>query len=88
MSSSFSKTTNSKVSGKVKSSFGWLKVKSDYEAELDTNSNSSRQTVMTTMRIERYYASVKENKSPLSADAATLLDRKDYVGFYKACGEY
>jgi len=38
------------------------------------------------MRIERYYSSVKEEISPLSNDAYTLLDKQDYVGFFKSCG--
>merc|ERR1719162_786911 len=38
------------------------------------------------MRIERYYSSVKEELSPLSEDALTLLDRQDYIGFFKSCG--
>ncbi len=38
------------------------------------------------MRIERFYSSVKEEASPLSDDAATLLEAEDYVGFFKACG--
>merc|ERR1711957_477251 len=39
-----------------------------------------------TMRIERYYSSVREELSPLSEDALTLLDRQDYIGFFKSCG--
>lgn len=38
------------------------------------------------MRIERYYASVQEESSTLSNDAATLLARDDYIGFFKSCG--
>jgi hypothetical protein len=38
------------------------------------------------MRIERYYNSVREEVSPLSDDATTLLDGDDYIGFFKACG--
>ncbi len=42
--------------------------------------------ITATMSIERYYSSVKEEVSPLAADALTLLDAQDYVGFFKACG--
>ena len=42
--------------------------------------------VIATMRIERYYASLKEEVSPLSPDAATLLENQDYIGFFKSCG--
>lgn len=38
------------------------------------------------MRIERYYASVREEVSPLSTDALYLLANEDYIGFFKACG--
>jgi hypothetical protein len=38
------------------------------------------------MRIERYYSSVREELSVLSSDALALLNRQDYVGFFKACG--
>ena len=38
------------------------------------------------MRIERYYASVREDVTPLSNDAGALIDAGDYIGFFKACG--
>ncbi len=38
------------------------------------------------MRIERYYASVKEEVSTLVEPAVELLSRQDYLGFFKACG--
>merc|ERR1712161_100839 len=39
-----------------------------------------------TMSIMRYYSSVREELSPLSEDALTILDRQDYIGFFKSCG--
>ena len=41
---------------------------------------------ITNMRVERYYSSVKEETSPLSTDAYTMLDKQDYVGFFQSCG--
>ena len=38
------------------------------------------------MRLERYYSSLREEVSPLSADASALLQEQDYVGFFQACG--
>ena len=38
------------------------------------------------MRIERYYSSIREELSSLTDDALTLLDRQDYIGFFKGCG--
>ena len=43
-------------------------------------------TMSSTMRIERYYSSVREEISPLSKSSKALLEREDYVGFFKACG--
>lgn len=43
-------------------------------------------TIAATMRIERYYSSVREEISPLSSDAKQLLTDQDYVGFFMACG--
>ncbi len=57
--------------------------------EVGRNSSSSGERyryMATTMRIERYYSSVREDVSLLSPDASALLDRQDYVGFFKACG--
>jgi len=78
--------SSTKVSAKAKSSFGWGRVKASAEVNVDANLTVKSHIMMTTMRIDRYYASVMENKAPLSEDAKTLLGRKDYVGFYKACG--
>ena len=60
-------------------------------AQSSSSSSSSKvkakmHVISATMRIERYYSSVREEVSPLSPDAATLLERQDYVGFFKACG--
>ena len=42
--------------------------------------------ISATLKIERYYSSVKEDQSPLADDAVALLAAEDYVGFFKACG--
>jgi len=42
--------------------------------------------ITSTMRIERYYSSIREELSSLTDDALTLLDRQDYIGFFKGCG--
>ncbi len=45
-----------------------------------------KQMLITSMFIERYYASVKEDVNPLAANAISLLQNEDYVGFFKSCG--
>ena len=42
--------------------------------------------MVATMKIQRYYSSVREEVSQLSEDANTLLERQDYVGFFMGCG--
>lgn len=41
---------------------------------------------VSTMRLERYYTTIDESISVLSTDAKSLLEKQDYVGFFKACG--
>jgi hypothetical protein len=38
--------------------------------------------------MDSYYASVDESGTPLSTDAAALLDREDLPGFFASCGPY
>jgi len=76
------------MQGKVSGSFGYYGIKAEFNAEASSNSKfeKTKHIVTATMRIERYYSSVKEEKSDLSPDALELLTSKDYVGFFKACG--
>lgn len=89
---SFEGATESNASGKsrkLKVGFFTAKLtKKKYESSTTSTSKVNSKTFMvsTTMRIERYYASVKEEVSPLSASAADLLEKQDYVGFFKSCG--
>jgi len=74
------------ISSQVKGSFGWGKIRASVEASGSVSGSSSSHIVAVTMRIERYYGSVKENSATLSSDALELLNRRDYTGFFKACG--
>jgi len=69
-------------------SFGYyaVKAKVDYNRNSQVQSESSRRMITSTMRIERYYSSIREELSSLTDDALTLLDRQDYIGFFKGCG--
>merc|ERR1719157_428649 len=69
-------------------SFGYyaIKRKVDYNLNSQAQSESSRRMITSTMRIERYYSSIREELSSLTDDALTLLDRQDYIGFFKGCG--
>ena len=76
------------MSGKVSGWFGYWGIKAELSAERKSTSKHTTKThvVSSPMRIEHYYSSVKEDQSDLSSDAFELLDNKDYIGFFKACG--
>lgn len=88
---SASASSSSDTDVKVKVKPFSLSVKVTKTETKTSESSSSKETgkqyvVNAVMRIERYYASVKEDVSPLSNSASTLLENQDYVGFFKACG--
>ena len=93
LSDSFTDLTSSvdvesELESKLSGTFGYGSVKAEYDAEVNstTKFNSQLNFVVSTMRIERYYSSIREELSPLSDDAFQLLDSQDYIGFFKACG--
>ena len=78
---------------RVSHTFGYAKIKASSEESFETGTDiavnqnvPSARLVVATMRINRYYTSIREELSPLTADAKTILDNKDYVGFFKSCG--
>ena len=83
----FSGTNNlaADLASSLSDTFGYEGIKK--EAKFDAaNSESSVRMVISTMRIERYYSSVRDEISPLSPAALKLLDSQDYIGFFKSCG--
>ena len=42
--------------------------------------------LVASMRVDRYYSSIKENEAHFSKDALQLLENEDYVEFFKSCG--
>ncbi len=67
--------------------FAYLKKIADQiDATKNDRFNPRKYFAASTMRVERYYSSIMEENSPLTADAHELLDKQDYVGFFMACG--
>ena len=64
----------------------WMQRRVRSETRSTTATKARFRMVSATMRLERYYASVREEVSPLADDAMLLLETQDYVGFFKACG--
>ena len=76
------------LSKSFSTSFAYGSVKKEFEQTYDSSSTSTSTVhyILSSMRIERYYASVKDEASQLTADAAFLIQNQDYIGFFKACG--
>jgi len=76
------------MEGSMSASFSYWIVKGEVSVSASSSGKYTSQSrmIVATMRIERYYSSVREELSPLSDDALTLLDRQDYIGFFKSCG--
>lgn len=67
-------------------SYGKIVQKNKVDYKSDSKSTAKSRTMSATMSIMRYYSSVREELSPLSEDALTILDQQDYIGFFKSCG--
>lgn len=78
----------SELEGAMSASLGIGPIKAAVSGSFSSSSKQSgeSQIIVASMKLERYYSSVREEASPLAVDAFTLLDRQDYVGFFKACG--
>ena len=50
------------------------------------NDNRLTRYLVADMRIERYYATLREDSSQLTENALTLLQTQNYAGFFLSCG--
>ena len=64
----------------------WLRAQVSSKVTSSTKVEKTSYFTIASMRIERYYASVREDVTEISPPAVQLLDRQDYVSFFKACG--
>lgn len=76
------------MSGKLGVGVSYASVTVEVSASAATSSKVQTKThnIVATMQIMRYYSSVREEISPLTPNSWDLLERQDYVGFFKACG--
>jgi len=89
--SSADEQKNSKEwSGNIQASlsYGWAKshVESTSRKLGETNTQNKMHYIIATMKTERYYSSVDETSSQLSASALSLLEDGQYLSFFQACG--
>jgi len=78
-------------------SFSYGKVKNIVKSTIDgrekngnvqntQNNKKKKYHILGNMKINRYYSSILESTARMSGKALTLLDKGDYVGFFKTCG--
>ena len=78
----------SSFSSSVSSSFWVGKVEANYDrsSESTTTTDTKKTTIVAKMSMERYYDSIDDTTAELSPHAMSLINKKDLIGFYKACG--
>ena len=75
---------DTELAGKLSSSLSYTAVKTEaaaVEAISKSNFNSELFLVVSTMRVDRYFSGLKEESSPITADAKNLLEEQDYIEF-------
>ena len=55
-------------------------------ARAGTNTNSSTYVVVVTMRLERYFSTLLEEKSQISNDVTDMIEDKNYFNIFTTCG--
>ena len=90
------KNFNSNMKGKLSESFAYNKIKTivsdkDYMKQvLPYQSGLSTPTkqyhVVLTMRVERFFSTLKEDSSVLTNDAKLLLEDEKYIDYFMTCG--
>jgi hypothetical protein len=85
-SSSSSEEYSMNSSGKYSSWF----VRGEFSSSMKGASSRGRtaHSIVVTLNMDTYYASVNESGTPLSEAASSLLVREDLPGFFAACGPY
>ena len=78
------------LAGELSDTFVYSQIKTEVNTQqaslVTTTTSTETYYIVAVMRIERYYSSVREEKSRLTSDAKTLIEKQDYFGFFKGCG--
>ena len=82
----FSSEESSSVDSSLSYSFAYSNVKYEMSSSTSTTSATKSYYTVASMRIERYYSSIKDEVSELIPEAMQLLEQQNYVGFFKSCG--
>ena len=75
---------SSSVEGSAGGSYSswWISGQLSATNQTATKNNKSSHTIVVTLNMDTYYASVNESSTPLSDAAAALLEREDVPGFF------
>jgi len=81
-------TISSSTGGSVSASMGYGFIKSSVSASFSTSKDSNFRTrsIITTMKMERFYSSMDDSSAEFTSGAKELLVNGDTVGFFQACG--
>lgn len=66
----------------------WIEATASASATAAAQSGRTAHSILVTLNVDTYYASVDEASTALSATAAALLTNQDVPGFFAACGPY
>ncbi len=66
----------------------WLQGQMDTSSKSASENSRTSHSIVVTLNMDTYYASVNEASTPLSEAAGKLLERDDVPGFFSACGPY
>jgi hypothetical protein len=81
-------TSSTTVSAGGSYSSFWIEATANASATYAASNGRTAHSILVTLNVDTYYASVNEAGTGLSASAASLLTNHDVPGFFAACGPY
>ncbi|HYV48615.1 MAG TPA: hypothetical protein VFA20_27335 [Myxococcaceae bacterium] len=85
-----SSSSNSTVTVSANGSYSnfWIEATASATSTAAAEQGRSAHSIVVTLNVDTYYASVNEAGTPLSDSAKSLLTNNDVPGFFSACGPY
>ncbi|HVE87386.1 MAG TPA: hypothetical protein VND93_31230 [Myxococcales bacterium] len=85
-----SQSSSSSVTVSANGSYSsfWIEATASASATAASQSGHTAHSILVTLNVDTYYASVNEAGTSLSTSAASLLTNQDVPGFFAACGPY
>ena len=88
LESSSTSSSSTTVSANGSYSAFWIEATASASATHAASQGRSAHSILVTLNVDTYYASVNEAGTSLSDSAAALLTNQDVPGFFAACGPY